>query len=142
MKQLIGRPLSGRKVLALSVALAAAYAGSASAGASDLVVSIGSSERALREGSSEITVTLSNPSRETIRVVRWQTPIEGVYDDLFEVTLNGEPVTYTGRHAKWGTPGDKDFIELAPGAVRTSVIDLVRPSVCERICVCEPRGAV
>lgn len=40
-----------------------------------------------------VTVTFSNPNKNTVRVLKWFTPAEEVEEPLFAVTRNGDPVT-------------------------------------------------
>ncbi|NJL28195.1 MAG: peptidase M35 [Thermoanaerobaculia bacterium] len=54
----------------------------------------------------------------------WQTPFEGVDDDLFTVTRNGEPVTYLGRHVKRPAPTVADYVVLKPGESRSAEVEL------------------
>jgi peptidyl-Lys metalloendopeptidase len=108
------------KLLALSVATAL-FASNALAG---LDVKIGSTQRGLREASGEITVMITNNSTEATRIERWNTPLDGVLDDLFVVAMNGEAVPYTGVHAKWGNPGKGDWIEFDAGQTMTTVVKL------------------
>ncbi len=108
------------KLLVLSVA-SALFAGNALAG---LEVQIGSTQRGLREANGEVTVMITNNSSEATRIERWNTPVGGLLDDLFVVTMNGEEVGYTGVHAKWGNPAKDDWIEFDPGQTMTAVVKL------------------
>jgi peptidyl-Lys metalloendopeptidase len=62
-----------------------------------------------------IRFTLTNNGAETLLVLGWQTPINGIEHDILSVELNGEPVTYTGILAKRAAPRAEDYIEIAPG---------------------------
>lgn len=108
------------KLLAFSTA-SVLFAGNALAG---LEVQIGSTQRGLREASGEVTVMITNNSSEATRIERWNTPVGGLLDDLFVVTMNGEEVGYTGVHAKWGNPGKGDWIEFDAGQTMTAVVKL------------------
>ena len=108
------------KLLAFSTA-SVLFAGNALAG---LEVQIGSTQRGLLEASGEVTVIITNNSSEATRIERWNTPVGGVLDDLFLVTMNGEEVGYTGVHAKWGNPGKEDWIEFDAGQSMTAVVKL------------------
>ena len=108
------------KLLAFSTA-SVLFAGNALAG---LEVQIGSTQRGLHEASGEVTVMITNNSSEATRIERWNTPVGGVLDDLFVVTMNGVEVGYTGVHAKWGTPGKDDWIEFDAGQTMTAVVKL------------------
>jgi peptidyl-Lys metalloendopeptidase len=71
-----------------------------------------------------VTFALTNRGEDSLRVLHWLTPLRGVSNDLFVVTRDGEPVTYTGRMVKWAAPTENDYIEIAPGETVSSVIDL------------------
>ena len=43
-----------------------------------------------------VTVTIFNPTKNTVKVLRWFTPEDQTAERLFAVTRNGEPVAYTG----------------------------------------------
>lgn len=69
-------------------------------------------------------VAISNPNKRTIRVLRWFTPIDGIEDDLFQVTLDGQPVEYIGPHFKRAAPADKDYVLLKAGESIETTVDL------------------
>ncbi|GMV29015.1 MAG: hypothetical protein AMXMBFR59_11400 [Rhodanobacteraceae bacterium] len=75
-------------------------------------------------GSGKIVYSLSNTTDAPVQVLRWQTPVDGVNNDLFSVSQNGEPVAYIGRLVKRSAPTDKDYVELAPGQSITVDVDL------------------
>jgi peptidyl-Lys metalloendopeptidase len=55
-----------------------------------------------------VTVTVSNPTNHTVRVLKWFTPVDGVEESLFGVTRNGLPVAYIGAHYKRPAATGKD----------------------------------
>lgn len=71
-----------------------------------------------------VTVTISNPTRHTVRVLKWFTPAEGVEEPLFAVTRNGEPVSYTGPHYKRPAVTGRDYISLRAGESLSSTVNL------------------
>lgn len=42
-----------------------------------------------------IYVTFSNPTKHSFRILKWYTPLDGVEQSLFKVSLDGAPVSYT-----------------------------------------------
>jgi peptidyl-Lys metalloendopeptidase len=68
--------------------------------------------------------TLTNRTAVDFYVLRWQTPIDGIYTEIFEVTRDGEPVAYTGRHVKFGNPRPEDYVRVAAGASLSMLVDL------------------
>jgi len=71
-----------------------------------------------------ITFSLTNEGVSSARMLRWQTPLDGIEADIFEVTLDGEPVPYIGKLIKRAAPVAADFIEIQPGETVSTVIDL------------------
>ncbi len=71
-----------------------------------------------------VTVTISNPTRHTVRVLKWFTPAEGVEEPLFAVTRDGEPVSYTGAYYKRPAATGKDYVSLKAGESLTRTVNL------------------
>jgi peptidyl-Lys metalloendopeptidase len=71
-----------------------------------------------------VNVTISNQSKGALRLLKWYTPFEDVEEPLFEVTRDGVPVEYVGKHYKRPEPTDKDFIILKSGESFTRTINL------------------
>lgn len=71
-----------------------------------------------------VTVTISNPTNHTIRVLKWFTPAEDVEEPLFAVMRNGEPVAYTGAHYKRPAATGQDYISLKAGESITKTVNL------------------
>jgi peptidyl-Lys metalloendopeptidase len=71
-----------------------------------------------------VSVTISNPSKGALRLLRWYTPFEDVEESLFEITRDGVPVEYIGAHYKRPQPEDNDFIVLKSGESFTRSINL------------------
>lgn len=59
-----------------------------------------------------VTVTISNPHKHTVRVLKWFTAAEAMEESLFAVTRDGETVAYLGAHYKRPTVTGKDYISL------------------------------
>jgi peptidyl-Lys metalloendopeptidase len=72
-----------------------------------------------------VTVTVSNPHKHTVRVLKWFTPAEGVEEPLFAVRRNGEPVAYLGAHYKRPAVTGKDYISLKAGESISHTVNLV-----------------
>ncbi len=71
-----------------------------------------------------VTVTIRNTSRTWQYLPKWQTPFAGVQAPLFNVTRDGLPVSYLGIQVKRAPPTSADLIALAPGAARSSRVEL------------------
>jgi peptidyl-Lys metalloendopeptidase len=71
-----------------------------------------------------VTVTVSNPHKHTVRVLKWFTAAEGVEEPLFAVTRDGEPVAYIGAHYKRPPVTGKDYISLKAGQSISYTVNL------------------
>lgn len=71
-----------------------------------------------------VTVNISNPARNSVRILKWFTPIFGVEEPLFSVSRNGEPVSYTGAIYKRPAATGNDYITLKAGESLTKVVNL------------------
>jgi len=81
------------------------------------------SSLAAQEGVS-VTVTLTNNASHSVRLLKWNTPVDGIREPLFVVTRDGEAVQYNGRHYKRPAPRAKDYVTLAAGESLTRTVDL------------------
>jgi peptidyl-Lys metalloendopeptidase len=69
-----------------------------------------------------IKFTLTNNSNETINVLKWNTPLEGVNNDIFKIEKDGKPAVYLGKMVKRGGPRPEDYITIEPrGSVSVDV---------------------
>lgn len=75
-------------------------------------------------GDGTIEYRLINQSGATIHVLRWQTPVDGLTNDLFSVRQNGEEIAYIGPLYKRVAPRPEDFVELKPGESLDARVDL------------------
>jgi peptidyl-Lys metalloendopeptidase len=113
------------KVWGWSVVVAALWAVPAAAGG--LSARIESDKAFLADTEAAVVrVTLRNDGAQDLSVLRWQTPLRGVESDLFDVRLDGQSVSYTGRLYKRPAPTAEDYLRLAPGTSATVEVDLSR----------------
>lgn len=75
-------------------------------------------------GDGTIEYSLINQTGATIHVLRWQTPVDGLTNDLFSVRQNGEEIAYIGPLYKRVAPRPEDFIELKPGQSLDAKVEL------------------
>ena len=71
-----------------------------------------------------VSITISNPTNHTVKVLKWFTAVDGVEEPLFDVKLNGQPVAYTGRIYKRPAATERDYISLRSGESITNTVDL------------------
>ncbi|MFZ2753169.1 MAG: M35 family metallo-endopeptidase [Lysobacteraceae bacterium] len=77
---------------------------------------------ALGDGNVEVTVT--NASRKTARIPKWQLPSAVAESNLFAITHDGEEIRYEGRMIKRTTPTAADFAILRPGQSHRVTLNL------------------
>ena len=71
-----------------------------------------------------VTVTLSNETKNTVRVLRWFTSLDGVEAALFVVKRDGQPVAYIGPRFKRPAATEQDYISLKAGESVSSAVNL------------------
>ncbi len=71
-----------------------------------------------------IRITYSNDSAADLYLVRWQTPLQGIESDLFDVRVDGRPVAYTGRLYKRARPTVADYLRVPAGGSLSVDVDL------------------
>lgn len=82
---------------------------------------------AVAGGPVAVRFTLSNRGSRPVRVLRWQTPLEGFWSDVLEVTFDGKKLAYEGPLMKRGDAIRDDYVEVAPGKAVAAVVDLAGP---------------
>ncbi len=106
---------------AAGVSLMVFSAAAVAAGLDARVSAVTSKDRA---GGGVIDYSLTNSSKTDLLILAWETPLRGVEDDLFEVSRDGHPVEYVGRHYKRGLPQAEDYLELKAGQTLSVQVDL------------------
>jgi len=71
-----------------------------------------------------LQVSISNPDKREIKILRWFTPIDGIRGNLFSVTLNDSPVEYLGAVYKRAAPTESDYLILKPGETIVNTVNL------------------
>jgi peptidyl-Lys metalloendopeptidase len=117
-----GNATRASALLAVTLLLGGAAEAATSGG---IVVEVTPARQSLaRSEDVTVTVTIRNTSPAWQYLPKWQTPFAGVQAPLFDVTRDGLPVGYLGILAKRPPPGPADVIALAPGAARSSRVEL------------------
>ena len=62
-----------------------------------------------------VTVTIANPTKHSVRILKWFTPADGMEEAVFDVSVDGAPVAYTGAIYKRPAATGKDYISLKAG---------------------------
>lgn len=72
----------------------------------------------------EITFKLTNQGETPLWVLRWNTPLEGLVGDCFEISHDGEVVFFQGRMVKRAMPEAAEYVLIPPGESREGKVDL------------------
>jgi len=75
-------------------------------------------------GGDRVEVRVTNVGDRTLRIPKWQLPIQSDRADLFRITRDGRDVAYRGAIVKRGAPTAEDFAILRPGRSIRSVVAL------------------
>ncbi len=122
----MSRRSAGWTAVLLIAALALVSIGAAGAAPKgDLTVTLGTASGEFDPSQDVIvTVTITNETGRTVRILRWLTPVDGVEEPLFTVTRDGQPVAYTGPHAKRPQATGRDYVSVKSGESITRAVDL------------------
>lgn len=71
-----------------------------------------------------IILSYRNLGSETMRIYKWNFPEIDLIEPIFKVTRDDEPVAYVGPIFKRRAPTDEDTINLTPGSIISTTIDL------------------
>jgi len=63
-----------------------------------------------------LTFELENKGQEDVKVLKWFTPLEGLWSDCLTVSRGGKKLPYDGRLAKRSTPTAEDYTLIKAGA--------------------------
>ncbi|WP_237077714.1 protease [Myxococcus xanthus] len=74
----------------------------------------------------ELVFELSNPTAQSLRVLGWHTPLEGVRNKIFDVSRDGGALEYQGPMAKRGPPTAGSYVTLSPGTSVEGKVDIAR----------------
>ena len=103
--------------------LAALSANTAFAG--DIEVSLDTAQQQFAASDDvRVTVRLHNTSNKPQRILRWYTPADGLQEDLFDISVNGQEAAYTGKRIKRAAATAKDYLTLQPGESRQYQVEL------------------
>ena len=71
-----------------------------------------------------LTFTLTNHSAERLYVLKWYTPLEGVFGEIFRVARDGQGIPYGGPLVMRGDPLPENYVLLEPEASVSAEVDL------------------
>ncbi len=71
-----------------------------------------------------LSFELHNPTDRTLYVLAWYTPLEGMAGEIFQITHDGQELTYQGMLAKRGDPLREEYVAIQSGGVVSTGVDL------------------
>ncbi len=71
-----------------------------------------------------IDFSLENLSGETLWVLKWLTPLEGIQGRIFKVTCDGREIQYEGPLVSRIGPFKSDYVRIGPRSTASSQVDL------------------
>lgn len=72
----------------------------------------------------ELTFALTNQGPQSVQVLTWHTPFEGVRNPMFTIKRDAAELEYRGMMLKRGAPRAEQYMALQPGERREAKIDL------------------
>ena len=76
------------------------------------------------EQPAELVFTLINAGSDSVQVLSWQTPFEGIKAPMFDIARDGVELEYRGRMLKRAAPTKEEYFVLKPGERKQTKIDL------------------
>lgn len=73
-----------------------------------------------------LTFELMNKGAVPVRVLAWNTPLEGWFNSFLKLERDGIEIPYEGPMVKRGTPAADDYIRIAPAGKATATLDLAQ----------------
>jgi peptidyl-Lys metalloendopeptidase len=89
-----------------------------------LHINLYSHDQYKKDEATSLIFEVANPTKKPIRILKWNTPLEGLRSDCLDVKRNGKPVPYDGIMVKRGAPTADDFVTIPPGKSVTNKVDL------------------
>ncbi len=118
--------LNGVKLFLMAALIAClAFASTASAGVRGLTTTI--EPYGTHIGTADdvmLRVTYHNGTAEDLYLLSWQTALNGVEGNIFDVRGDGKPVEYTGRLYKRGFPQAEDYVRIPAGGSVSADVEL------------------
>ncbi len=116
---------NGLLSLIAAVATFLAFSSTASAGMRGLTTTIEAQKSFLGAADDAVVkITYRNDSAADLYLVRWQTALQGIEENVFDVRLDGQPVAYTGRLYKRATPSAADYVRIPAGGSVSADVEL------------------
>lgn len=111
-------------VLSLMMNETVAATAATTASMADVVCRLAIPAQLARDQPATLTVTLRNRGKQTLHLLKRNTPLEGWMADSLNVEHEGQPVAYSGAMAKRMPPSASEYLHLKPGARHTYPVRL------------------
>jgi hypothetical protein len=72
----------------------------------------------------QVRFTVTNRSDTGLYLLKWYTPLEGIWGEIFRVTRDGQAIPYEGPLVMRGDPLPENYVLLEPGASASADVDL------------------
>ncbi|WP_199729041.1 protease [Corallococcus sp. CA053C] len=74
----------------------------------------------------EVLFRLTNRSAQAVYILPWQSPLEGLMGPAFDITRDGEEVSYQGPMVKRRAPSESSYVTIAPGATAENRVEVTQ----------------
>jgi len=71
-----------------------------------------------------VYISLTNHGKKPAKVLKWYTAAEGIEENLFRVSRDGQSLHYLGAHYKRPAPNSGNYLQLKPGETVTHIAEL------------------
>ena len=115
-----------RNAIALAIAALVMTTGTATAASPQLACSIRVPETGIAGRPVRLAFELGNKGAAPVRVLTWNTPLEGWFGAFLKVVRDGTDVPYEGPMVKRSAPAEDDYVRIVPGAKVGATLDLAQ----------------
>jgi len=71
-----------------------------------------------------VYISLTNHGKKPAKVLKWYTAADGIEENLFKVSRDGQSLHYLGAHYKRPAPQSGNYLQLKPGETVTHIAEL------------------
>lgn len=74
--------------------------------------------------SQSVKWSITNTGADSVLVLRWETPLDGLSKSIFEVRRGNVVVPYVDKIVHWGHPKPSDFVEIRAGETLSAMVNI------------------
>jgi len=119
-------PRSCRSRNAIAIAALVLTTGTATAASPHLDCSLRVPDKVTAGRPARLVFELVNKGAAPVRVLTWNTPLEGWFGSFLKVARDGADVPYEGPMVKRSAPAEDDYVRIVPGAKVGATLDLAQ----------------